>query len=62
MQFKCDICGRKGGFDEIATKSFDRSAQYNMPKGTFTENVNYCADNDECKEKAETFTRLKGKN
>ena len=46
--FKYDVCGkeRQEAFIDVLKK--DRSVEWDLPEGTFTENIKFCNDKPEC--------------
>jgi hypothetical protein len=59
--FKCDVCGkeRQEAFIDILKK--DRSSEFDLPEGSFTENIKFCNDNPDCFFGAEKVRLIKPK-
>lgn len=62
ITWTCHICGRERPDELIGVCCTDISAELGMPAGTMGQNVRYCLDEPECREKAKEFrfTQPKG--
>lgn len=48
MEFRCRVCSEMRPNEKISVKSFDHSAENNLPEGTVRENYKYCNDRPDC--------------
>ncbi len=48
MPNKCDVCGKQRQEAFIDVLKNDRSTEFDLPTGTFTENIKFCNDNSNC--------------
>lgn len=55
MPIKCRACGVSRQPDKIAVRKLDRSAELNLPAGTYGNNFQYCNDNVKCADAALAF-------
>ena len=55
----CHICGERRPDAIISVFKHDRSSEYNLPDGTFVENIRYCNDKVSCTEQAKIYSHLK---
>jgi len=60
-EWSCHICGEVREDRKISVRSTDKSEEYELPAGTFSENVRYCNDNDECIEASKTYSHFGNK-
>lgn len=61
ITWTCHICKKLRPDDMIAVHTEDISLINGVKTGIVTQNVRYCIDNSECKEKAKDFSFLKNK-
>jgi len=59
--FKCNVCGRERQESFIDVLKKDRSAEWGLPEGSFTENIKFCNDNPACFFGAEKVRLVKKK-
>lgn len=59
ITWTCHVCGKERPDALISVHKRDISERFNLPSGTVSENVRYCNDSDECREKAREYRHLK---
>ena len=60
LTWSCHICQAERPDAAISVLKTDISKQHGLPEGTMGQNVRYCNDNEDCIEKAKTFSFIKG--
>jgi len=55
VTWKCHICGRIRPDNRISVWRSDLTQKFLQGKGLMKQNVRFCNDNPDCKEKAKTF-------
>jgi len=55
-EWTCHICGDSRRDSNISVRTHDKSEEYGLPSGTFSENIRYCNDNHDCIEKSKTYS------
>lgn len=56
ITWTCHICGVERPDAKISVHTTDKSADLGMPPGSVRQNVRYCNDDTECREKAQTHS------
>jgi len=55
ITWTCHICGKERPDHKISVYTKDTSANLGLSPGTIKQNIRYCNDKPECKEKAKDF-------
>ncbi len=61
LTWSCHICGEERPDARISVVKTDTSDQYGLPLGTVEQNVRYCNDNPDCRQKAQHKQLIGGK-